>query len=128
VVLMLLLAVLMVSNVKYPRLPPVGLRSWRGILGLAVHLIILAGGIFAPSYFLFPLGLFYMLFGLVRALLLGLSERREPALAGDEQLALVGDEQLADADPNGDSDADDVVPLPNERRVAWGDRRRESSE
>jgi CDP-diacylglycerol--serine O-phosphatidyltransferase len=116
VVLMLLLAVLMVSNVKYPRLPPVGLRTWRGRLGLLVNLIILAGGILAPSYFLFPLGLFYMLFGLVRAFGLGLSERREPALAADEQMADL------------DGEADEVVSLSQERRGSWADRRRESSE
>ena len=34
VVLMLLLAVLMVSNVKYPKFPPIGLRSRKGIFGL----------------------------------------------------------------------------------------------
>ncbi len=32
VVLMLLLAVLMVSNVKYPKFPPIGLRSVQGHL------------------------------------------------------------------------------------------------
>src|SRR4029078_6386023 len=56
VVLMLLLAVLMVSNVKYPKFPPVGLRSARGLFGAAVYLGILLGGILAPEYFLFPLG------------------------------------------------------------------------
>ena len=55
VVLMLLLAVLMVSNVKYAKFPPMGLRSARGIFGLVVHLIILLGGLFAPEYFLFPI-------------------------------------------------------------------------
>src|ERR671929_1000610 len=71
VVLMLLLAVLMVSNVKYPKFPPIGLRSARGLFGLAVHLTILVGGLLAPEYFLFPLGLFYMSFGLSRATVLG---------------------------------------------------------
>src|SRR5918912_2949731 len=52
VVLMLLLAVLMVSNVKYPKFPPIGLRSARGLLGLAVHLGILLGDILVPAYFL----------------------------------------------------------------------------
>jgi phosphatidylserine synthase len=110
VVLMLLLAVLMVSNVKYPRFPPIGLRSVRGVVGLLVHLGILAGGLLAPSYFLFPLALAYMLFGLVRATILGLMERREPQLAVDDQL--------------GDSDDDAIT---DERRIRWGDRR-ESAE
>jgi CDP-diacylglycerol---serine O-phosphatidyltransferase len=112
VVLMLLLAVLMVSNVKYPKFPPIGLRSARGIFGLAVHLVMLLGGILVPEYFLFPLGLFYMTFGLVRATVLGLMERPEPVPVVDERLA----------------DGDDPTlppPLSHERRGRWGDRRQE---
>src|SRR6478672_7693042 len=87
VVLILLLAVLMVSNVKYPKFPPVGLRSARGLFGAAVYLGILLGGILAPEYFLFPLGLFYMFFGIARATVLGLMERPEPAAPIAEHLA-----------------------------------------
>jgi CDP-diacylglycerol---serine O-phosphatidyltransferase len=112
VVLMLLLAVLMVSNVKYPKFPPIGLRSARGIFGLVVHLVILLGGLFAPEYFLFPLGLFYMTFGLARATILGLMER-------PEQVAIM-DERLADA-----HDPTLPPPLSHERRGRWGDRRQE---
>ena len=113
VVLMLLLAVLMVSNVKYPKFPPIGLRSTRGILGLAVHLIILLGGILAPEYFLFPLGLLYMTFGLARATILGLMERPEPVAVMDE-------ERVADG-----HDPTLPPPLSRERRAHWGDRRQE---
>jgi len=112
VVLMLLLAVLMVSNVKYPKFPPIGLHSARGIFGLVVHLVILLGGLLAPEYFLFPLGLFYMAFGIVRATVLGLMERPEPVPVVDERLA----------------DSDDPTlppPLSHERRGRWGDRRQE---
>ncbi|MEZ0335042.1 MAG: CDP-diacylglycerol--serine O-phosphatidyltransferase [Gemmatimonadales bacterium] len=109
VVLMLLLAVLMVSNVKYPKFPPIGLRSRKGLLGLTVHLIILIGGIFAPEYFLFPLGLFYMAFGIVRATILGLMERPEPVGQVEERLA--------------DGSESDLPPVTHERRDAWGDRR-----
>jgi CDP-diacylglycerol---serine O-phosphatidyltransferase len=112
VVLMLLLAVLMVSNVKYPKFPPIGLRSAKGIFGLAVHLIILLGGLFAPEYFLFPLGLFYMAFGIVRATILGLMERPEPVPVVDERLADSHDPTLP-------------PPLSHERRGRWGDRRQE---
>jgi CDP-diacylglycerol---serine O-phosphatidyltransferase len=112
VVLMLLLAVLMVSNVKYPKFPPIGLRSARGILGLAVHLIILLGGILAPEYFLFPLGLLYMTFGLARATVLGLMERPEPVAVVDERVADAHDPTLP-------------PPLSHERRNRWGDRRQE---
>jgi CDP-diacylglycerol--serine O-phosphatidyltransferase len=110
VVLMLLLAVLMVSNVKYPKFPPIGLRSTKGLLGLAVHLAILLGGILAPEYFLFPLGLFYMAYGLVRATVLSLMERTEPEPMVEEHLA------------DGSSEAE-LPPVTHERRGEWSDRR-----
>jgi CDP-diacylglycerol---serine O-phosphatidyltransferase len=117
VVLMLLLAVLMVSNVKYPKFPPIGLRSAKGLFGLAVSLGILIGGIAAPEYFLFPLGLVYMIFGLARATVLGLMERPEPVPAAEEQLA----------DPEEAGDA--VPPAPTiERRAGWVDRRHGSDD
>ena len=112
VVLMLLLAVLMVSNVKYPKFPPIGIRSARGIFGLVVHLVILLGGLLAPEYFLFPLGLFYMTFGLARATVLGLMERPEPVAIVDERLVDAHDTSLP-------------PPLSHERRGRWGDRRQE---
>jgi hypothetical protein len=112
VVLMLLLAVLMVSNVKYPKFPPIGLRSTRGILGLTVHLIILLGGILAPEYFLFPLGLLYMTFGVARATVLGLMERPEPPVLVAERVTDAHDPTLP-------------PPLSHERRSPRGDRRQE---
>jgi CDP-diacylglycerol---serine O-phosphatidyltransferase len=112
VVLMLLLAVLMVSNVKYPKFPPIGTRSARGIFGLVVHLVILLGGLLVPEYFLFPLGLFYMTFGLARATVLGLMERPEPVAIVDERLVDAHDTTLP-------------PPLSHERRGRWGDRRQE---
>jgi CDP-diacylglycerol---serine O-phosphatidyltransferase len=115
VVLMLLLAVLMVSNVKYPKFPPIGVRSARGILGLVVHLLILLGGILVPEYFLFPLGLFYMTFGLARATVLGLMERPEPVRVMDERLTDVHDPGLP-------------PPLSHERRSRLSDRRQEPEE
>ena len=109
VVLMLLLAVLMVSNVKYPKFPSIGVRSAKGISGLAVHLTILLGGIFAPEYFLFPLGLFYVTFGVARALVLGLMERPEPVAVEEERLA--------------DGSLPELPEVQHERRATWRDRR-----
>ena len=109
VVLMLLLAVLMVSNVKYPKFPPIGVRSAKGIFGLAVHLTILLGGIFAPEYFLFPLGLFYVAFGIARATVLGLMERPEPVPVEEERLA--------------DGSLPELPTVQHERRASWRDRR-----
>jgi CDP-diacylglycerol--serine O-phosphatidyltransferase len=112
VVLLLLLALLMVSNVKYPKFPAIGLRSVKGLLGLAVYLTILLGGILAPEYFLFPLGLFYMVFGLARATILGLMEW--PETRAHERRGRGGEP----------SDATQ----PHERRGAWSDRRRKPEE
>jgi CDP-diacylglycerol--serine O-phosphatidyltransferase len=115
VVLMLLLSVLMVSNVKYPRFPGIGIRTAKGLVGLAVHLAILAGGLLAPAHFLFPLGLAYMTFGVARALVLGLMERGE-AEAEAPPTRPGADEEVASVEP----------PAPAlERRRTWGDRRQE---
>jgi CDP-diacylglycerol--serine O-phosphatidyltransferase len=116
VVLLLLLSLLMVSNVKYPRFPPIGFRSPRGLFGLAVHVIILGGGLLWPASFLFPLGLFYMAFGVVRAFVLGLMERSEPGAEG--AAAPVGNGEIAAVEP----------PVGHERRRVWGDRRQEPIE
>ena len=109
VVLMLLLAVLMVSNVKYPKFPPIGVRSRKGIFGLIVHVVILLGGLIVPEYFLFPLGLFYVALGIVRATVLGLMERPEPVPIVDERLADANNPTLP-------------PPLSHERRGRWSDR------
>jgi len=109
VVLMLLLAVLMVSNVKYPKFPPIGIRSAKGLFGLAVHLTILLGGIFAPEYFLFPLGLLYVTYGITRATVLGLMERPEPVGVEEERLA--------------DGSLPELPTVKHERRASWRDRR-----
>lgn len=74
-ILMLLLALLMVSNVRYPKWPPAGLGSAKRLAGLALYLLVLAGSLTVPEYFLFPLGLTYVGYGVVRSVLLGLAER-----------------------------------------------------
>ena len=108
VVLVLLLALLMVSNVRYPKFPAIGLKSAKGIFGLVVHLTILLGGLFYPEYFLFPLGLFYMTFGVSRALILGLMERPESAPVVPVE---------AEGSPN-------QPPAALERRIGWTERRK----
>jgi CDP-diacylglycerol--serine O-phosphatidyltransferase len=113
VVLILLLSVLMVSNVKYPKFPAIGFRSAKGIFGLAVHLVILLGGLLAPDVFLFPLGLAYILFGVARSLVLGLMERGE---ADSIEELPVGPSEVAGIEP---------APPGRERRRIWGDRRSE---
>lgn len=75
VLLMILVSVLMVSNVRYPKFPGLGIRSARGIFGLVLTIGILAGGLLVPEYFFFPFGLTYVSYGLVRAVVLALHER-----------------------------------------------------
>ena len=75
--LILGLSTLMVSNVRYPKLPGIGFRSTRGILGLLLHLIILTGGLLIPEHFFFPFGMTYIAYGLLRATVYGMLERGE---------------------------------------------------
>jgi CDP-diacylglycerol--serine O-phosphatidyltransferase len=75
VILMVSLAILMVSNVKYPRLPAAGFRTVPQLGGFALYLGILIGGLTVPAYFFFPLGILYVVFGVVRALVLNLADR-----------------------------------------------------
>jgi hypothetical protein len=101
--------------VKYPKFPPIGLRSAKGLFGLAVHLAIFLGAVLAPEYFLFPLGLFYVTFGVVRATVLGLMERQEQTVTLDEQLA----------EPSESPEPAAPAPTAMERRAGWVDRRQQ---
>ena len=84
--LMIALTILMVSNVHYPTLPRAGFRTARGLLGLLLIVVILVFGIWQHDNFLFPLGLTYMFYGVVRAVLLGFfkgpAEDEEAEIAG----------------------------------------------
>lgn len=75
VVLLLMLSVLMVSKVMYPRGAPVNLRTPGGVIALIVLLGFIIGAVVAPSYFLFPFFLLYMTFGVLRHLVLILVDR-----------------------------------------------------
>lgn len=66
--LIITLSLAMVSTVRYAKLPPVGVTSGRGLGGLAIMLTILAFGIWSRDIFFFPLGIAYLLYGLLRAL------------------------------------------------------------
>src|SRR5213595_3847494 len=70
--LIILLTMLMVSNVRYATFPRAGLRTLKGLLGLATILFILVFGVLDHDAFYFPLGVAYMAYGLVRATVLGL--------------------------------------------------------
>jgi len=69
--LMIICTILMVSNVRYATLPRASVRTWRGLLGLLIILLILFFGITQHDVFFFPLGIAYMTYGVARAALLG---------------------------------------------------------
>ena len=76
---MLGLAGLMVSDVAYPTVPTIGFRTVRQIIGTVVVLGSIAGVLFLPREFLFPALVIYILYGLVKTVLLGLLERKGAA-------------------------------------------------
>ena len=84
--LMIALTILMVSNVHYATIPRAGFRTVRGLLGLALIVVILVFGIWKHDVFLFPLGIGYMTYGVVRAVLLGFFK----APAEDEEAEIAG--------------------------------------
>ncbi len=71
------LSLAMVSNIRYARLPRIGFRSVRGVLGLVVNLTILGFAIWARDLFFFPLGIAYLTYGLARAAVVGFLEKNE---------------------------------------------------
>ena len=73
--LLLLLSVLMVSKVMYPRGAPISLRTPGGIVALVVLLGIIVGALVSPSWVLFPFFIAYMAFGVLRQVALILVER-----------------------------------------------------
>jgi len=71
------LSIAMVSNIKYARLPRIGLRSARGLIGLAINLTIVIFAIVDRDVFFFPLGIAYVSYGVIRAAVLAIGESAE---------------------------------------------------
>lgn len=95
--LMIALTILMVSNVHYPTMPRAGFRTIKGLLGLVVILVILVFGIWKHDQFLFPLGIVYMSYGVVRAIILGFFA----APAEDEEAEIAGPIVIDESDRPG---------------------------
>ncbi len=89
VFLTIALSLAMVSNIRYARLPRIGFRSRRALLGLGVNLTILGFAVWARDIFFFPLGIAYLTYGLVRAAVDGFLERAEDAADDPKASALV---------------------------------------
>jgi len=74
-VLMVLVSLLMVSHVPYPVFPNAGLRTWRARVGLAFTLACVWAALTFPAYFFFPMAIFFIGFGLLRAVVYGYVDR-----------------------------------------------------
>jgi CDP-diacylglycerol--serine O-phosphatidyltransferase len=71
-IVMVVLAVLMMSNVQYAAVPTIGLKSVRGLLGTLVVLVTLVGVAFFPRQFFFPALITYVAYGLLKTAVAGL--------------------------------------------------------
>jgi len=98
VFLTMALSLAMVSSIRYAKLPRIGIRSARGLGGLAINLTVLGFGIFSRDIFFFPLGLAYLTYGIVRAAVVGFLERGEGEADEDGDAEEAGDDADDPAD------------------------------
>lgn len=89
------LAALMVSDVSYPAVPTVGLRSVKEILGTLLVVATIVGVFFVPKQFFFPACLAYVVYGLASTVIFGLLGRRA---GGDSPVITHGDEDEEEDD------------------------------
>ena len=85
IVLTIALGMAMLSNISYARLPRIGYRSLKGVMGLATHLLILGFALWERDIFFFPFGLTYVSYGMARAVVVGLYDRSEESEPGHHQ-------------------------------------------
>src|SRR5207245_10534953 len=88
----------MVCDVHYATRRRAGVRSVRGLLGLATILFVLVFGILEHDAFFFPLGIAYMTYGVLRAALLSFFTEPEE----DEEAEVAGPIVLSDAEEGED--------------------------
>ncbi len=74
-VLMAGLSFLMISQIPYLAWPTFNLRSVRGVVGLLIFIGLGIGLIFLPKAFFFPVGVLYVVTGVLSALVRGLLDR-----------------------------------------------------
>ena len=107
---MLGLSMLMISNVQYAKVPTVGFRSVREIMGTLLVVGIFAGVIFLPKQFFFPAWMAYVLYGIGRTVLLGLMGRVS-SLQDDSD-----DDDDGEGEGEGESDASQNAAATRQRR------------
>lgn len=86
-VLMIALAFFMISNIPYPAVPTLGIKSPRQIIASVLVLVSILGLIFVPdrTRFIFPALLIYVLVPPVQTAILGFLDRREPDIFLEEE-------------------------------------------
>ena len=101
-----LLSFLMISNVPYPVVPNLGVKSWRGWIAVGF----LVGGVTllvtGQLQYFFPIAMVYITFGLLRSVYLGWIDRH----------------------PGQPYDDEEVLPVPTAREIAMGASRIEGVE
>ena len=115
--LMFVLSVLMMSHVLYPVVPKFGVRTLRGIVTMVFMLAAIAAAVTIPRLWFFPFFIGYILYGLVKSLVLGFLDRLpEEDLLLDEEGDEAGAElRLIDYEELG---------MPRRRRIKRRRRRR----
>ena len=102
------LAFLMVSDVPYPAWPTFSLKTLRGVLGLLVFISLALGLVFLPREFFFPVGMAYVLFGVVSGAVTGLLDRGASVEDESAGIAYAAAEAEMDDEAFGDDDAGDA--------------------
>jgi len=123
--IMLGLSFLMISNVQYAKMPTIGYKSLREILGSLLVLGTVVGVIFLPKQFFFPAAMAYVLYGLVATVFIGLLDRLPTKEHDDEDGEEYEDDDEERVVPNVMTDADEdalATRRRRRRRRARGDR------
>lgn len=81
------LGFLMISNVPYPAWPAISGRSFRGVIGLIIFAGLAVGLFVLPREFFFPVGMAYVISGLLVAVVKGLLDKPGPFDDADEESA-----------------------------------------
>lgn len=85
--LLVLTGGLMVSNVLYPVVPRFTMHTWGGRLAIVLVLAAIFAAFTMPAYFFFGMTAVYVLYGLVRTVILGFLDRlpeKDPLLTNEE--------------------------------------------
>jgi CDP-diacylglycerol--serine O-phosphatidyltransferase len=122
--LMFIVGMLMMSHVLYPVVPKFGFKTFKGIRNGIFILTVLVLGITVPSLFFFPALLMYLVYGVGKALVMGLFERmpdHDPMIDEED----IGDEAGAELREIDYAEISPMTRRPGERRFRRPGRRDE---